>query len=47
MPGVAKESLYVIETYSSFNPDRPRAVCGGGKQYDDDNKNEESVLLNN
>jgi hypothetical protein len=49
MPGVANKSLYTTNTFISFNPYRPRAVFGGGEQYDDDNdnENEESVLLDN
>jgi hypothetical protein len=43
------KSLYITDNFSPFNPDRRRAVFGGGEQYDDDNdnENEQSVLLNN
>jgi hypothetical protein len=45
----SKESLYIIDTFISCNPDRPQAVCGGGEHYggDNGNGNEVSVLLNN
>jgi hypothetical protein len=47
--GWPNKSLYITDTFSSLNPDRPRAVFGGGEQYGDDNgdENEESGLLNN